>query len=143
MIEALLFMSSKAMSIEEIASKLGIETPGAIKIYLDQLKDELDKRNGAIYLAVIDDKYLLTVKEEYIKSLNIENEPDISKGALKILAFISKNNGILQSELVKYFGKATYQYIKELKDKEFIEAKRSGRTKAIFITKKFNEYFVT
>jgi hypothetical protein len=34
--------------------------------------------------------------------------PDISRGGLRLLAYISKNDGIMQSQLVKAFGQSTY-----------------------------------
>ena len=142
LIEAALFMASKALSAEEIASIVGIGAIGQVESYIKQLEEDYKSRNGALEIQELGGKYLLTVKEEYANKVSsLASGPEISKGALRLLAYISKNNGILQSELVKAFGETTCDYVKELAEKEFVTTKRQGRSKKIYITQKFNEYF--
>jgi len=80
--------------------------------------------------------------EPYLKYVStFAGAPDISRGALRILAYISKNEPIMQNNIVKAFGTSSYEYIKEILDKGFIKATKSGRTKKLETTEKFKEYF--
>jgi chromosome segregation and condensation protein ScpB len=141
-IEAALFMSPNAMSVSEISKATGIMSPGAIESIIAQLISEYDGRDTSLKIMAISGKYMFSLKDEYISKVSsLASGPDISRGALRILAYISKNNEVLQSELVKYFGSSTYDYMKELEEKEFIEAKKYKRSKKITTTPKFSEYF--
>lgn len=71
----------------------------------------------------------------------LAGSPDISRASLRILAYISRNEPIMQSSVVKAFGSSAYVHIKELVEKEFVRALRTGRTKRIETTNKFREYF--
>ncbi|MEM3781742.1 MAG: SMC-Scp complex subunit ScpB [Candidatus Micrarchaeaceae archaeon] len=142
LVEAALFMSSKALSVEEIAKVIGLGSLGQVDACLRQLVEEYKNRNAALEIEQISGKYLLTVKQEYASKVSsLASGPEISKGALRLLAYISKNNGILQSDLVKAFGQSTYERIKELAEKEFVSSKKQGRSKKLFVTDKFREYF--
>lgn len=142
LIEAALFMSSRALSAEELAKIVGLGAIGQAEDYVKELMAEYKQGDTALDIIEIGGKYLMTVKEQYAgKVSSLASGPDLSRGALRILAYISKNNGILQSELVKAFGESTYDYIKELEEKEFIARKKDGRSKRVFVTSKFNEYF--
>ena len=142
MIEGALFMSQNAVGVSELSRITGIMSPGHIQKLLDELISEYNGRNTSLTILSIDKKYMFSLKEPYASKLSsMANGPDITKGALRLLAYISKNNGIAQSSLVKAFGASTYDHIKELIEAEFIEAKKSGRTKKITTTNKFKEYF--
>jgi len=144
LIEAALFMSQNALSVNEIANIIGLASPGKVEELVKELANEYKARNTAIEVVEIGGKYMFSLKEPYASKVSaLANGPEISRGALRILAYISKNNGVLQSELVKIFGDTTYAYAKELAEKEFIEAKKAGRSKKIYTTLKFKEYFVT
>ncbi|MGC8710083.1 MAG: SMC-Scp complex subunit ScpB [Candidatus Micrarchaeia archaeon] len=144
LIEAALFMSQNALSVNEIANIIGLASPGKVEELVKELASEYNARSTAIEIAEIGGKYMFSLKEPYASKVSaLATGPDISRGALRILAYISKNNGVLQSELVKIFGDTTYAYAKELAEKEFIETKKAGRSKKIYTTLKFKEYFVT
>jgi len=142
LIEATLFMSQNALSASEISNIIGLASIGKVEELLKALAKEYNERDTALEVMEIGGKYMLTLKEPYASKVSsLASGPEISKGALRILAYISKNNGTLQSELVKIFGETVYAYVKELVSKEFIEARRSGRSKKLYTTMKFNEYF--
>ncbi|MEM3791551.1 MAG: SMC-Scp complex subunit ScpB [Candidatus Micrarchaeaceae archaeon] len=141
-VESALFMVNFFLSPEQIKEQTGIESVGKIKEILEELKKEYDERDTAIRIVEVDGKYAFALKDPYVKYLkNLSVEPEISKGALRILAYISKNEGILQSSVVKAFGSASYQYIKELEEKEFISSKKAMRSKELRTTNKFKQYF--
>jgi segregation and condensation protein B len=140
--EAALFTSGRAMGPEELAGILGIAAIGYVKTVMDGLVADYEARNGALAVSKIGDKYLLGVREQYISKVNaLAGSPDISRSALRILAYVGKNEPVMQNSLVKAFGTSTYDHVKELVEKEFIKAARVGRTKKLETTQKFKEYF--
>jgi chromosome segregation and condensation protein ScpB len=142
LIEAALFMSPNALSLSEIGAATGIASPGIIERLVSQLITEYDGRDTSLRIMAISGKYMFSLKDEYVSKVSsLAAGPDLSKGALRILAYISKNEDILQSDLVKYFGTSTYEYMKELADKEFVESHKYKRSKKIATTPKFREYF--
>jgi chromosome segregation and condensation protein ScpB len=142
LIEAALFMAPSAMSIGEISTATGIASPGTIERMLNELMAEYDARDTSLKIIAISGKYMLSLKDPYISRVSsLAKGPDISRGALRILAYISKNEGVMQSDLVKYFGSSTYDYMNELTEKEFVQSHKYKRTKKVETTPKFNEYF--
>jgi segregation and condensation protein B len=142
MAEAALFVSSKAMSVSEIAEAAGIASVGTIQGVIDQLVKEYESKDSALGIFKVGDKYILSLKEPYASRVNsLAGEPEISKSSLRILAFISKNEPVMQSAVVRAFGSSTYDHMKELLEKEFVVTKKMGRSKRIETTQKFKEYF--
>jgi segregation and condensation protein B len=142
LIEAALFMSPNAMSINDISKAIGIASPGTIEKLLAELISEYENSTTALRIMPISGKYMFGLKDPYASKVSsMASEPDISRCALRVLAYIAKNEDVLQSQLVKYFGTSTYDHIKELTEKEFIESKKYKRSKKISTTSKFSEYF--
>jgi len=142
MVEAALFVSGRAMDANEIAQVVGIGSIGHVKKMLDELIDDYQKRDTSLAISKVGDKYTLGIRNEYAERVNsLAGAPDISKSSLRILAYISKNEPVMQNSIVKAFGSATYDHIKELHEKEFISTTRIGRTKRVETTDKFKEYF--
>ncbi len=138
LIEAALFMSPSAMGLSEISNATGIASPGMIEKMVNELIVEYDQRDTALKIMTISGKYMFSLKDPYVSKVSsLAKGPDISRGALRVLAYIGKNEEVLQSTLVKYFGTSTYDYIKELTEKEFIESKKYKRSKKILTTPKF------
>lgn len=141
-VEAALFVSGKAMDANEIAKVLGIASVGYVKRLMDELISDYKQRDGSLMISRIGDKYALGIKDAYIERVNsLAGAPEISRGALRTLAYISKNEPIMQNSIVRAFGSSTYEYVKELTEKEFVRSTRAGRTKKIETTPKFREYF--
>lgn len=141
-IEAALFMSSNALSVADLVNVTGVASPGLVTDAVRQLASEYNTKDTALQIIEIDGRYLMAIKEPYAaKVSSLAVGPDISRPALRILAYVNKNPGIVQSDIVKAFGSSTYDYMKELTEKEFIETKKFGRTRKILTTNKFKEYF--
>lgn len=141
-LEAVLFASGKSMTLGELSKAIGVASPGYVGKMLDKLIEKYSNENTPIGIFKLGDKYMMGVKEKYSYMIKeFAGKPDISKGGLRILAYISKNEPLMQSVVVKAFGSSSYIYLKELADKEFIETKKEGRSKRLTITKKFVEYF--
>jgi len=142
LIEAALFMSQNAMGVNELVTATGIMSPGKIQELLKGLVAEYNTRDTSLQLIEIGGKYMFALKEPYASKVsNLAIGPDLTRGALRLLAYVNKNPNVLQSAVVKIFGGSTYEYMKELDEKEFIETKKSGRSKRINTTTKFKEYF--
>ncbi len=142
MIEAALFVSGKAMGVSELAGALGVASIGYVRDAAEKLVAQYSNRDCAISVIKIGEKYIMGLREPYAGKVNgLAGQPDISGGALRALAYISKNEPILQSSMSKSFGPSVYIYVKELIDSDFIKASRSGRTKRLETTQKFKEYF--
>lgn len=140
--EAALFTSGRAMGPEELAGILGIASIGYLKTVMNGLASDYEARNCALAVSMIGDKYLLSVREQYAGKVNaLAGSPDISRSALRILAYVGKNEPVMQNSLVKAFGSSTYDHVKELVEKDFIRTARVGRTKKLETTQKFKEYF--
>ncbi|ASI13673.1 chromosome segregation and condensation protein B [Candidatus Mancarchaeum acidiphilum] len=142
LIEAALFISAEPLSLDDLSKIVNISSIGYVKNMLQDLIDDYAKRDTAMKIEELDKKYLLTLKSPYMEKVSsLAAKPDLSKGALRILAYISKNEPILQSKIVNIFGPSSYSYIKEILEKSFIESSKSGRTKKLKTTEKFKEYF--
>ena len=140
--EAALFASGRAMSVEELAKIFGLGSIGSVEGIMDSLIKEYGERDSAIEVQKLGSKYVMSIREPYATKVNgLAGAPDISKGGLRILAYISKNEPVMQNAVVKAFGTSTYDYMKELVENEFVTTKRVGRTKKIETTQKFKEYF--
>ncbi|MDE1873826.1 MAG: SMC-Scp complex subunit ScpB [Candidatus Micrarchaeota archaeon] len=142
LIEAALFMSPNALSAQNLSEITGIKSIGHIEQMLDALRSEYSSRDTSLEIAEIDKKYMLSLREPYASRVsNLASGPDITKGALKVLAYVSQNSNTLQSYLVKVFGASTYDHMKELMEQGFVERKKQGRSWRINVTNKFKEYF--
>ncbi len=140
--EAALFASGRAMSAQELASVMGVESMGYVKSVMDALIKEYAERDGALEIKMIGDAYVLEVKNPYsLKVSVLAGAPDITRPSLRILAYISKNEPVMQSSIVKAFGSSAYEHIGELAEKGFIKSAKEGRTKKIETAPKFREYF--
>lgn len=141
-VEAALFTSGRAMDMDEISKVLGIGSVGAVGKIMDALAAEYRERDTSIAIIQLGGKYAMMLKEKYAAKVGqLSGQPDISRGAVKVLAYISKSQPVMQNAIVKAFGDSTYAHIKELVEKEFITTKRAGRTRKIETTSKFLEYF--
>ena len=114
-IEAALFVSGRAMDTEEIAKLVGIGSVGHVKKILDELIVDYQNRDSSLIVSKTGEKYVLGVRNEYAEKVNsLAGAPEISKSSLRILAYISKNEPVMQNAVVKAFGSATYDHMKEL-----------------------------
>ncbi|EQD36459.1 segregation and condensation protein B, partial [mine drainage metagenome] len=124
-IEAALFVAGKPLSLDDLAQVVGIASMGHLGSMIEELIADYKSRDSALQIAKVGDKYEMYVSEPYASRVaSLAGQPDIGKSALKILAYISKNEPVMQSKVVKYFGSSTYDHVKELVDKEFIVAKK-------------------
>jgi segregation and condensation protein B len=141
-IEAALFMSSKAINSAELARIAGIGAVGFVKGQVDLLRKEYEERGSAIRIYEEREGFIMRLLPEYEQLVGqLAKEADLGRPALKVLAVVSKNEGIEQSSLVKMVGSTTYEGVHELEDKGFVNTQKRGRTKVLRTSKKFRDYF--
>jgi segregation and condensation protein B len=141
-IEAALFISGRDMSLEELRKLTGIGALGYLKSVVEELKDDYEGRSSAIEVLEANGKYSLRVRNDCIERVKqFAQDSEISRAALRTLAYLSKNDGMLKSTLVKRLGSQVYQDVKELVANGFVKQQKAGRTSKLTLTDKFKKYF--
>jgi len=141
-IEAALFISARPMTLEEFRTLTGIGALGYLKKALVQLQEEYDERGSAIEIIEMDGKYSMRVKGKHIDRVKeFAQDTEISRSALRTLAYISKHDGVLKSHVVKRIGTHIYQHVKELTEAGFVKQQKAGRSSKLILTDKFKRYF--
>ncbi len=141
-IEAALFMSGRWLSVEDLARIVGSGSMGAVKEAVKELDKEYAERGGGVLLSENDGRYRLEIEPEIRdKVYYLAPEPELTPALIKTLALIAYKQPIYQSGVVRVIGNRAYEYIRELRKKEFVSIKKKGRTKLISTTGRFNKYF--
>ena len=141
-IEAALFMSSKPLTVAELGKLIGVAAPGFVSQRLDALKGRYDSAGSAIEIAAEEGKHYMRLRQQYLGAVKqFASEGEISRHALRTLAYISKNEGMRKSLLADKLGSTIYQDVAELVEKGFLLQKKSGRSSTLATTPKFKSYF--
>ena len=142
LIEAALFISGRAMTLEELRTLTGIGALGYLQKVLQEMKTDYDSRQSAIEITEANGKFEMRVRNQYVARVKeFAQDTEISRAALRTLAFISKHDGILKSNLVKKIGTQAYTDVKELVQSDFVKPQKSGRSSKLWLTEKFKKYF--
>ena len=140
-IEAVLFVTGRAVELKEIAEILNAEESEVEEAILELIMD-YSARDGALE---IDDEngYILQVKEDYMDIVEKLCPVDISNAVLKTLTVIYLKQPIRQAELKELRGSTAYEHVQELLEKGLISRKKdkNGRSYNLKTTPKFTEYF--
>jgi chromosome segregation and condensation protein ScpB len=140
-IEAIVFFENKSIGFEELKRITGIEVK-KIKELAEELKKDYESRDTALEIITGENNISMQVKNDYVKLISkISENVELSKKAIKILGLIAKKKSMKQSELKNYFRGEIYSYVKELKEKEYINSEKNGLTRLLKPTKKFFETF--
>ncbi|HIH22715.1 TPA: SMC-Scp complex subunit ScpB [Candidatus Micrarchaeota archaeon] len=141
-IEAALFISPRELTLQEMKQLTGIGALGYIQKMAEELVQEYKDKGSAIEIVNMDGKYSMRIKNDYVNRVKqFAQETEISKPALRTLAYISKHDGMLKSELARKIGAQIYDDVRELVEKGFIKTHKAGRTAKITLTEKFRTYF--
>jgi len=140
-IEAVLFVTSRAMQIKEIAEILNQDELNVESALLDLMFD-YSSREGALE---IDDEngYILQVRDEHMDIVEKLCPVELKPAVLKTLTIIALKQPIRQSYLKELRGANAYDHVAELLEKGMISRNKdkNGRSYNIRTTKKFAEYF--
>lgn len=141
-LEAALYVSGRAMTLEELANIIGKSQSTTQKI-LDELSFDYNKREGALEVVALPrDRYALQLKPELTPRVGkLIPGGLLSFATLQTLVFIALKQPIVQSDLVTQRGTHCYDHVKELIEKKFVEAVPEGRSKVLTTTPLFADYF--
>ncbi len=134
-------MSSGAISVDDLA-KISNSTVQETRVIANELIHDYGNRDSAIEITDTKDGLKMSLKPEYESGVgHLASSPELNKGVMKTLAFISYKQPIRQSEVIKFRNNKGYDHIKILEEKDFIRREPAGRSYIIFTTKKFSDYF--
>jgi segregation and condensation protein B len=140
MLEAALFMTEKPLWLDDLENILKIKKAD-IEPLLTKLDEKYKLPESGLELSRTGG-FKLSVKPEFIISVSkLTRHSDMSRGLLRVLSIIVHNEPVTQSDLVKKVGNRVYEYTKELEELGFIRTEKKSRTKSIYTTKLFEEYF--
>ena len=138
-VEALLFSSTKPLSIDEISKIIDAEKE-KVRIAIENLKKRYE--NSAIEIAETPEGFEMRIKPEYRKEASkVALGYDLSKGMIKTLALVIYKNPIKQSEIVKIQGNRAYEYVERLERKGLVKTKKIGKTKLVYLSENIEKYF--
>ncbi len=139
-IEAVLFLTGKALTIHEIADKLSTPAEDVEEALLELMSDYSYREDSALE---IDDSdgYILQVKDDYSSVVNQMIPVELSIAALRTLSAIAIHGPMLQSDLIEARGSSAYDHIKELAEHKLVSKRRKDRSYLLSVTPKFHEYF--
>jgi segregation and condensation protein B len=140
-IEAALFMSPKAVSLEELAKSLGKSLVDAHRL-VNGFVQEFNSRDSALEIVDLDNSFQMRVKPEFHGiAKQFASEAELHKSVQKTLALIALKQPIRQSLVIKLRNNKGYDHIKLLQEKGFVTKQPYGRTFILKTTKKFLEHF--
>ncbi len=132
-------MSHNPLSNEHLAEILKAP-PGEIPRMIEELRAEYATRGIEILQSPAG--WMMHVKTELVEKVaHLSPYSDLPDGMLKSLALIVYKHPTTQSYLVKVQGNKVYNYIKKLEERGLIKTRKKGRTKEIFVTQDFENYF--
>ena len=139
-IEAVLFITSKAMQPVEIAQIIDASEEDVESALLDLMFD-YSSRNGALEIDD-EDGYIIQVRAEHMDIVEKLCPVELTPAVLKTLTVIALKEPIRQSYL-KEIRPSAYDHITELLEQGLISRSKdkNGRSFNIRTTKKFQEYF--
>ena len=139
-IEAVLFVTAKAMQPSEIAEILNADVEEVESALLDLMFD-YSSRDGALEIDD-EDGYIIQVKAEHLDIVEKLCPVELKPAVVKTLTVIALKEPIRQTELKEMRSNA-YEHIQELLEKGLISRTKdkNGRSYNLKTTPKFAEYF--
>ena len=140
-VEAVLFITARAVSVHEIAEILG-EQDEPVEEALLELMFDYSAREGALEIDDTDG-YILQVKLEHMDIVEKLCPVELKPPVLKTLSVIALKEPIRQTELKELRGSTAYEHVAELIEKGMISRHKdkNGRSYNLKTTPKFAEYF--
>ncbi len=139
-VEAVLFVTARAMQPLEIAELLDVREDEVESALLDLMFD-YSSREGALEIDD-EDGYIIQVRAEHLDIVEKLCPVDLKPAVLKTLTVIALKEPIRQSALKELRSNA-YEHVAELVEKGLISRTkdRNGRSYNLKTTPKFAEYF--
>ena len=141
-IEAALFMSPKALNLDELNAIAEINSRLETKSLVQELMHFYNTRKSALEIVELPIGYQMRVKEAYEdKVQHFAQDSLFSRSVMRTLAVVAYKQPVVQSEVVQLRNNKAYDHLKLLLDHGFIRREPRGKTFALSTTTKFIEYF--
>lgn len=142
MIQAALFMSPKALSLQDLNQVIASSSPKQTEKLAEELMQEFNALDLALEIVKFDSSYQMRVKPDFEESVSkFAAESQFRGSVMRTLALIAYKQPINQSLVVKYRNNKAYDHIARLLEEGFITKQPKGRTYVLHTTKKFLDYF--
>ncbi|MBT4175121.1 SMC-Scp complex subunit ScpB [archaeon] len=141
-VEAVLFITGKFMSYEEIANFCNLGSVGIVKDALKGLKGYYESKESGLDIFEENGKFKLNIRKNYnYLTTDLAAGTELDAPTQATLAIIAYKQPILQSDIIKMRGNTAYDHIKALKEKGFLGSEKKGRTRLLKLTPTFYDYF--
>jgi len=141
-IEALLFASSKKLSVDELSALTREADFDRIREAVQEFGKDLEAKDSSLVLVEEAGTYRLTVKSEFTQYVKkIVKQTELPKSLTETLAVVAYKSPAKQSEIIRIRHNKGYKHLDELEKAGFITRTKKGRTKEITLTQKFYDYF--
>ncbi|OKH23844.1 SMC-Scp complex subunit ScpB [Hydrococcus rivularis NIES-593] len=141
-IEAILYLTGRPLSANEIAQLAGCDRKEAEEAIIELMSDYAH-RDSALEVIETPRGYSLQLRSVFENLLQVLVPAELGTGALRTLAAIALKSPILQTDLIELRGSSAYQQIQELIELGFVRKRRqvNGRSYWLEVTDKFHQYF--
>ncbi len=140
-VEALLFVASEGININELVDRTNIRESRVLEM-IKKIQQNYENMDSAIKIHKYPNGlFRMTVDRSLLDKVSDIAPTEFSKSLIRTLAVIAWKKGIKQSEVVKIRGNKSYNHINKLEELGFINSKDYKRTKKIYLTDNFYEYF--
>jgi segregation and condensation protein B len=141
-IEAILFISGKFLSMQEIVS-LSDLTPLIIKETIEKLKERYEKEESSIEIVEKNNMWKMDVRQEYSDLVTrlATGSAEFSKAEQGTLALVAYKQPIKQSVVIKIRGNKAYDHLTKFESLGLIKRKKEGHTNILTTSEEFYDYF--
>ena len=140
-IEALLFMTSRPLHMEDMALLLEHPLDAVVDAVSELLSDYNFREDSSLEIDDSEEGYILQVRKPYQHLVNKMIPMDISTAALRTLSVIAIKSPLLQKDLIDLRGATAYDHVKELLSHKLISKNRSGVSYRLNVTPTFHQLF--
>lgn len=142
LIEAALFMTSRAVSVSQLMEIIGEPNYTMAKGVALRFMRDFNQRDSSLKIVQIEDSFQMVIKPEYEERVrHLAARAMFHPGLMKTLALIAFKQPIVQSLVVKYRNNKAYDHIHRLVEQGFVVRTPKGRSFTLRTTKKFLEHF--
>ncbi len=141
-IEAVLFTVGRFVDLDELSRLTGIASKGTLNEALQSLIQDYKNKEGSLEIIQENENFKLNLRKEFLYvTTQLLDQTEFDKPTQETLALIAYKQPVMQADIIKIRGNGAYDHISKLKELEFIESEKSGRTRLLKTSAKFYDYF--
>ncbi len=144
LIEAILFIAERPVSVEEIKQKLNIKEDKDFNHYIQILRERLQQRKSFIQISEFEEgrSIQMGLDSEVKRGLDaFRTKKAIPKELMGTLAYIALRQPVKYSDLRKIRGSQVKEHVEQLEKEGYIKMEAIERTKVITTTLYFASVF--